>query len=428
MLHNLAIREAAQFLINAQEEGGEGQLPKTIEQNWGQAPARRLQRLAADPRLGGERGYLYIIPTEVRGVWKIGKTDNLKRRLGGYQTGRATPVTYTYTRATLEQHVAEKLLKELLKAKAYMISSADESKQQRLRELFQVELEVVRQLVDECCLTASAMQIFKMNLLTPLTETGYELASNERIAGLMQLVDRYVGALVHSHKMPGREITWFVPGGTVDIQQPLVDMMHRTEVRAEDMAVVQALLFDRLVASRTTCVVGAEGGGDGQQVLVKLRTPEEIRGRMGQVVYDFELAASYAAATEEAAAGQGSAEVAPNGVVNATVSAVVNAAANAAVSAASGTPNGEEKRARRNSLDQTREVQKFVDWVERTKPEWAKSGKAVTMQELHDYYKSVPELEGLGQRIVFGKVRELMKCEKIKVMRGEQSLIALKFP
>lgn len=95
-----------------------------------------------------ESGSIYVLKTTetIEGVYKIGKTENFKKRLQSHQSSHPNKLDIAYVYETDMINQVESCLKNLLKDKAY----------RKRKEFYEIDIDILKSLIKTCeCMTLS---------------------------------------------------------------------------------------------------------------------------------------------------------------------------------------------------------------------------------------------------------------------------------
>ena len=95
-----------------------------------------------------ESGSIYVLKTTetIEGVYKIGKTENFKKRLQSHQSSHPNKLDIAYVYETDMINQVESCLKNLLKNKAY----------RKRKEFYEIDIDILKSLIKTCeCMTLS---------------------------------------------------------------------------------------------------------------------------------------------------------------------------------------------------------------------------------------------------------------------------------
>lgn len=98
-----------------------------------------IEKLQKNNNLNDGPGYLYIFKV-AKHLNKIGYTDDLKKRLSTYNTGRATDVKLLYTYRVEHKKEVEQCVKEFMKEKRF----------KKRREIYKIDSEIIVKLIKYC--------------------------------------------------------------------------------------------------------------------------------------------------------------------------------------------------------------------------------------------------------------------------------------
>ena len=99
-------------------------------------------------KIQNESGSIYVLKTTetIEGVYKIGKTENFKKRLQSHQSSHPNKLAIAYVYETDMINQVESCLKNLLKDKAY----------RKRKEFYEIDIDILKSLIKTCeCMTLS---------------------------------------------------------------------------------------------------------------------------------------------------------------------------------------------------------------------------------------------------------------------------------
>jgi hypothetical protein len=412
----VALRDAAQLHLSGSDKHA---VMRIMTEKWGGNVARMV-----DEVLGATvetRGYLYIFdPGEMTGVWKIGKTDNLEKRIGGYQTGRVKEVNFKYTYPTLNQHLAENMLKSALEPYRYQVVSTTGRKHGR-KELFQMSYALVAEMLVECCVAASAMYI-------RLQIGGSALATIDIKPESKKLVERYSTSLlrlIQSDHPP----KWYVPGVPINVQTLIEDMKTTVKPLPDTEENIAMLLREQLATMMVGTPVVEQHTSTAAAAAVTVVTQDKMVIAVDDAEDGDLLDAKIE--MEESVVVEGMIPISSDPIV-----AYENLNKNKTPrrGSVSSTPTEKRKSADgKNLAGAPDSIQQFLKWMMEAKPSWYQSGQAMSFRRLREYYKGYVVAMGsnstiVGDRVFNNRVREIVGCAKMNLVEDGHTLAGLVLP
>jgi predicted GIY-YIG superfamily endonuclease len=112
-------------------------------------------------------GYIYVIRAskEKDSVYKIGRTQDLQKRLASYQTAKLEDIEVVYKFRTEKLKALEACVKLACKDRQY----------RKYKELYQADLQLIKEIIEKCQGIEQAKQLYVMRAASKL-EGGYYIA------------------------------------------------------------------------------------------------------------------------------------------------------------------------------------------------------------------------------------------------------------
>lgn len=118
--------------------------------------SRKIKQLENNqrPKVNPKKGVIYIIKTSDEiGLYKIGRTTNLKKRLNGYNADKADDIVPIFIYETDDVETVEQCTKSLLKKYAY----------RKYKEIYQADVDFIKEAINLCDTSNSKLTLIQRN-------------------------------------------------------------------------------------------------------------------------------------------------------------------------------------------------------------------------------------------------------------------------
>ncbi|KAG2487750.1 hypothetical protein HYH03_013595 [Edaphochlamys debaryana] len=138
------------------------------------AEIRDLERSLQPPDPADSAGYIYVLRASMDkdSVYKIGRTQDLNKRLSTYNTGSVDGVEVLYKFRTDNHRAVEGCLKAMLREHQY----------RKYKEVYQADLDMIKRLINECDSVAQTKRVYTSRK-APRMRGGYYVVLSADTAG-----------------------------------------------------------------------------------------------------------------------------------------------------------------------------------------------------------------------------------------------------